>query len=148
MSEQRNAPLVAGRAATRCRRRRVTPPSTFSDRYENLTFLKSKLSGFDSLNYGDGLKIHEHRRVAGEERNKTPMGLGQEVAGIRKWFWVGWKREAPIVDFQWFSASGVTGFRSAGGRRGDLGGRSCQWGSGTAARLRPVGGGRVFFEIL
>jgi hypothetical protein len=47
-------------------------------------FLKSKLSGFDSLNSGDGLKIREHRRVSGEEMNKSPMVLGPEVAGIGK----------------------------------------------------------------
>jgi hypothetical protein len=45
-------------------------------------FLKSKLSSFDYLNSGDGLKISEHSRVAGKERNKTPMGLGTEVVGI------------------------------------------------------------------
>jgi hypothetical protein len=35
--------------------------------------LKLKLSGFDSLDSGDGLKIYEHRRVAGKERSKTLM---------------------------------------------------------------------------
>jgi hypothetical protein len=44
--------------------------------------LKLKLFGFDSLNSGDGLKIREHRRIAGGKRNKTPMGFGQEVAEI------------------------------------------------------------------
>jgi hypothetical protein len=47
-------------------------------------FLKSKLSGFDSLNSGDVLKIREHRRIVGKEWNKSPMDLGQEVAGIGK----------------------------------------------------------------
>jgi hypothetical protein len=42
MSEQRHAPAVAGRAATRRRRRRVAPPSNFSDGYENLTVNRSK----------------------------------------------------------------------------------------------------------
>jgi hypothetical protein len=37
MSEQRIAPAVAGRAATRRRRSKVAPPSTFSDGYEILT---------------------------------------------------------------------------------------------------------------
>jgi hypothetical protein len=52
--------------------------------------LKSKLSDFDSLNSGDGLKIREHRRVDGEERNKSPMVLGQEMAGIENDFWCFW----------------------------------------------------------
>ena len=42
MLEQRHAPAVAGRAANRRRRRRVAPPSTFSDRHEILTKPRSK----------------------------------------------------------------------------------------------------------
>ena len=42
MSEQRNAPSVAERAANRRRRRRVAPLSTFSDGYEILTVFRSQ----------------------------------------------------------------------------------------------------------
>ena len=42
MSEQRYIPAVVGRAATRRRRRRVGPPSNFSDGYEILTVFRSQ----------------------------------------------------------------------------------------------------------
>jgi hypothetical protein len=42
MTEQRNTPVVAGRAATRRRRRKVAPPSNFSDCYTILTVFRSQ----------------------------------------------------------------------------------------------------------
>ena len=42
MSEKRHAPAVDGRAATRRRRRRVAPPSNFSDGYEILIVFRSQ----------------------------------------------------------------------------------------------------------
>jgi hypothetical protein len=44
LTEQRHAPAVAGRAATRRRRRRAGPPLNFSDDYEILTQATSQHS--------------------------------------------------------------------------------------------------------